>query len=177
MNSINQIRYDNFDRAIEDALFSVSTPIPGMNSKKDLKLHFQRKLGITYMQNHSVGIGPDAQIEDAKAALSAYWRIAEKRLLDDVVSCVDIVLLNKGSELIEQTLLSEAQNWTKEGVLNAMVCENIEVTKKRIDLKQKKYRAELALQRIHELSPGCIAKDPKSRAGLFLFMFFIRICF
>jgi hypothetical protein len=66
-----------------------------MNSKKDLKLHFQKKLGIAYMKNHSVGIGPGAQVEDAKAALRAYWRIAEKRLLDDVVSCVDIVLLTK----------------------------------------------------------------------------------
>jgi hypothetical protein len=47
------------------------------------------------MKNHSVGIGAGAQIEDAKAALRAYWRIAEKRLLDDVVSCVDIVLLTK----------------------------------------------------------------------------------
>jgi hypothetical protein len=38
-----------------------------------------------------------------------------------------IFIYTKGSELIEQTLLSEAQNWTKGGVLNTMVCEDTEV--------------------------------------------------
>lgn len=53
------------------------------------------------------GEGLGAQLEDAKAALKAYWRVSEARLLDDVTSCIDMVLLQNCPALIEQALMTE----------------------------------------------------------------------
>lgn len=44
-----------------------------------LSQHVKDLVGPEYMMLHGVGYGPDVCVEDAKVALSAYWKMAESR--------------------------------------------------------------------------------------------------
>jgi interferon-induced GTP-binding protein Mx1 len=165
VESINEIRCDGFDKTLKEALSGARKMTTDTADKCDLKNQLKRYLGRTYMEQHAVGKGPGSQIGDAKAALKAYWRISEARLLNDVVSLIDMVLLQRGSELIEQNILSEAQSWTKTEVLSVLLAEDPAESTRRTELREKKIRVDLALQKIVELSPGCIARDPSTMTG------------
>lgn len=68
-------------------------------------------MGHSYLQLHSIGYGPSLQLEDAKTALKSYWELAENRLFSHAASTIDQLLLQKGSQEIESTLLALSQTW------------------------------------------------------------------
>ena len=98
VSSINQVRYERFERALEDVMSAASeqksSGVPDKTSKnsssssssnsrekdqrsKDLlRQHVVDNLGRSYMKHHAIGTGPASHIEDARAALRAYWRLS-----------------------------------------------------------------------------------------------------
>lgn len=109
----------------------------------------------------SIGFGPSVQLEDAQAALRAYWRICEKRINEDVESAVDMMLLQRCSELIETTLLSRAQEWLSDPVkLRVMMSEDPAVIEERAHLKLVRTNTKAALEKLDVIIPGCIPKSP-----------------
>jgi hypothetical protein len=114
-----------------------------------------------YMHYHSVGYGTHLQLEDAQAALRAYWRICEKRLNEDVESAVDMLLLQKCSEIIETNLLTNVQEWiNNENKLNNMIAENEKIREERIQLLVLRSNIKNALEKLDEIIPGCVPKNP-----------------
>ena len=77
------------------------------------------RMGFEYMQLHSIGYGPSVQIEDAKAALKAYWRMAESRFHSNSAAAIEQVLLLKGSQHIERLLLEIANGGMGDSALGA----------------------------------------------------------
>ena len=99
VSSINQVRYERFERALEDVMGAASenknNSIPDKNTKtysssissssgrerdirtkEMLRQHVVDNLGRSYMKHHAIGAGPASHIEDARAALRAYWRLS-----------------------------------------------------------------------------------------------------
>jgi cobalamin biosynthesis protein CbiD len=114
-------------------VFHSITGKDGGQDKAAMKASITAKLGKVYMKLHAVhsgsgsysseseGVG--AHVEDARAALRAFWKISTRRLVEDVVSSVDMVLLQRGSEVIEQRILEEAQSWTTPSSTSVSVSE------------------------------------------------------
>jgi hypothetical protein len=67
-------------------------------------------MGHEYMHMHSIGYGPSVQLDDAKTALRAYWRLAEQRFHSNATAAIEQVLLLKGSQHIERVLLELVNN-------------------------------------------------------------------
>ncbi len=113
VESINAIRFDRFDTALREMLMVAkdSEPEPGRRSEEDLKAHVMEMLGSSYMQLHSVGYGPSLHPDDATAALKAYWRACYTKLNEDVAAAIEVLLLQKCSEMIERDLLLKMQLW------------------------------------------------------------------
>ena len=47
-----------------------------IRTKEMLRQHVVDNLGRSYMKHHAIGAGPASHIEDARAALRAYWRLS-----------------------------------------------------------------------------------------------------
>ena len=110
---------------------------------------------------HSIGYGPNLQLEDARAALRAYWRICEKRINEDVLSAVDMLLLQKCSERVEAQLLSSVQEWLSNPErLRKMISEDSSVQEERVRLKEVRGNIRRALDGLDDIVPGCIPKNP-----------------
>ena len=151
--SINKIRLSRFDAALEEVMQSAKEVRPGKMEKEELKSHLKDQLGGIYMKFHAIGYGPSVQVEDIRAALGSYWHAAENRLNDSISSTIDLVLLKDASEVIEQNLLSLAQNWTSDSVsLKEMISENREVAQKRVVLKERRDILRKAVDRMNQLT-------------------------
>lgn len=87
------IRFSRFESALKEVFTAAKDTESGRQSKAELQKHVMEMLGGFYMHYHSIGFGPSVQLEDAQAALRAYWRICEKRINEDVESAVDMMLL------------------------------------------------------------------------------------
>lgn len=174
IESINNIRFMRFETALREALLVAKEPeqpnpngnngvtisSTGSNNKELLKQHLLEILGPSYMTYHSVGQGPTLHLEDARAALKAFWRISERRLHEDVISVVEIILLKKSSEMVEQELLSIYQNWLLDpDELDSVLQENEVVVNERRKLKALKTSVEAALKQLDEVLPHCKAKS------------------
>jgi hypothetical protein len=164
IESINNIRFSRFEKTLDEVLFVArdSDP-PGQNTKDELKSLVMEMLGHTYMEYHSLGRGPNLHIEDARAALNAYWRISEKRLNEDICTAVELVLLNNCSEAIESQLLADAQLWLS-GVGSAstsdLISESVEMQKERSKLKKMKEDIRVVLKLFDTIVPNCQARNP-----------------
>ena len=112
VESINKIRFNKFETSLKEVLtVAKETGPPESNSKDDLKQHVMEMLGNLYMQHHAIGFGPTLQLEDGMAALKTYWKVCEVKLNEDVCAAVDLMLLQKGSEMIESELMTRVQLW------------------------------------------------------------------
>lgn len=112
IESINKIRFNKFETSLKEVLLvAKETGPPEANSKEDLKQHVMEMLGNLYMQHHAIGFGPTLQLEDGMAALKTYWKVCEMKLNEDVCAAVDLMLLQKCSELVEQQLMGQVQVW------------------------------------------------------------------
>lgn len=163
IDGINNIRFSRFENALKEVLSSATMPDPssGKNPKEELKNHMQQVLGGFYMHYHSIGFGPNLQLEDARAALKAYWRICEKRINEDVLSAVDMLLLQKCSERVEAQLLSTVQEWLSDPeVLRKMVSEDLAVSDERARLKEVRSNIRNALDALDDIIPGCMPRNP-----------------
>lgn len=161
IDSINVIRFTRFEQALKEVFTAAKDGESSKQTKAELKAHVLEMLGGFYMHYHSIGFGPNVQLEDAQAALKAYWRICEKRINEDVESAVDMMLLQRCSELIESTLLSKAQEWLADPEqLRAMMSEDPAVQEERTHLKMVRTNIKTALVKLDEIIPGCIAKSP-----------------
>jgi hypothetical protein len=140
---------------------STTAGLQKISNKADLHAYVKEHLGGFYMHYHSVGYGTHLQLEDAQAALRAYWRICEKRLNEDVESAVDMLLLQKCSEIIETNLLTNVQEWiNNENKLNNMIAENEKIREERIQLLVLRSNIKNALEKLDEIIPGCVPKNP-----------------
>lgn len=161
IDSINNIRFNRFENALKEVMATAPDPEQGMDPKEFLKSHMMDVLGGFYMHHHSIGFGPNLQLEDARAALKAYWRICEKRINEDVLAAVDMLLLQKCSERVELQLLSNVQVWLSSATqLQKMVSEDPKVMEERARLKEVKDNIKKALDRMDEILPGCIPQNP-----------------
>ncbi len=50
-------------------------------------------------------------MEEARAALAAYWRLCERRMHEDVSTAADVLLLQRCGERLESDLLAAMQLW------------------------------------------------------------------
>jgi hypothetical protein len=161
IDSINVIRFTRFEQAMKEVFTAAKDGESGKQTKAELKAHVMEMLGGFYMHYHAIGFGPNVQLEDAQAALKAYWRICEKRINEDVESAVDMMLLQRCSEIIETTLLSKVQEWLADKEqLHSMMSENPAVIEERAHLKMVKANIKTALEKLDEIIPGCIPKSP-----------------
>ena len=162
IDSINVIRFSRFENALIDVFAAAKdNQIDAKQSKAELQKHILDTLGGFYMHYHSIGFGATVQLEDAQAALRAYWSICEKRINEDVDSAVDMMLLQRCSEVIETTLLSRTQEWLSDPVrLSVMMSEDPKVIEERKHLKMVRTNIKAALEKLDVIIPGCIAKSP-----------------
>ena len=161
IDSINVIRFTRFETAMKEVFTAAKDAESSKQTKAELKAHVLEMLGGFYMHYHSIGFGPNVQLEDAQAALKAYWRICEKRINEDVESAVDMMLLQRCSELVESTLLSKVQEWLADpDRLRAMMSEDPKVTEERAHLKTVRTNIKAALEKLDVIIPGCIPKSP-----------------
>ena len=180
IDSINLIRMSRFEAALQEVLTNpVNAPVDSTNTtttnqsssssaggnkvttKAGLQVYLKEVLGGFYMHYHSIGFGAHLQLEDAQAALKAYWRICEKRLNEDVESAVDMLLLQRCSEIIESTLLSNVQEWVADAdKLSSIVSEDVKVKEEREALILQRTNVKNALEKLDEIIPGCVAKSP-----------------
>jgi hypothetical protein len=146
------IRFARFEAALKEVY---------TESAKQTKAELKTHVGGFYMHYHAIGFGPSVQLEDAQAALKAYWRICEKRINEDVEGAVDMMLLQRCSEIIETTLLSKVQEWLADDQqLQAMMSEDPKVIEERIHLKLVNVNVKAALEKLDEIIPGCIPRSP-----------------
>lgn len=161
IDSINVIRFTRFESALKEVYTACKDQEYSKQNKAELKAHVLEMMGGFYMHYHAIGFGPSVQLEDAQAALRAYWRICEKRINEDVDGAVDMMLLQRCSELIESTLLSKVQEWLADNdQLQAMMSEDPKVIEERAHLKQLRGAIKTALEKLDEIIPGCIPKSP-----------------
>lgn len=140
---------------------SSSSSTSKISTKAGLQAYLKEVLGGFYMHYHSIGFGAHLQLEDAQAALKAYWRICEKRLNEDVESAVDMLLLQRCSEIIESTLLSNVQEWVADpNKLSSIVSEDVKVKEEREALIVQRTNVKNVLEKLEDIIPGCVAKSP-----------------
>ncbi len=150
--SINEIRFKRFDQALIEVLTVAKEVEPGKGSKDDMKAHMMDMLGHAYMHYHSIGNGPNIQVEEARAVLGAYWKICEKRISEDVTSSVDIVILQQCSEMIEKDLLEAVQIWLADHqLLNKIFSEDPKITLLRQETTTLIDKVRIALSHLDEL--------------------------
>ena len=161
IDSINVIRFTRFESAMKEVFTAAKDGDVTKQTKAELQAHVMEMLGGFYMHYHSIGFGPNLQLEDAQAALKAYWRICEKRINEDVESAVDMMLLQRCSELIESSLLSKVQEWlSNPEQLRQMMSEDPAVVEERAHLKMVRTNIKSALDKLDLIIPGCIPKSP-----------------
>lgn len=161
ITSINEIRFHNFDQVLEEAMMVAKEDSPGNMSKDDLKYHLMEILGHAYMHLHAIGYGTSLNVEEARAVLTAYWGICEKRISEDIFSSVDTVLLKQCSIQIEEDLLTYVQTWLNDNEqLELLFHEDIVVQEERRKLMVLVKKIGKALDQLDSLIPNCIAKDP-----------------
>lgn len=122
VSRINQLRSDRFEASLREMLTVAKDPSSATDgsassagvdasSVVDLKQHVLDMLGSSYMQQHGLGNGPNLHPDDARAALKAYWRVSYGRLNEDIAAAVELLLLQRCTEMIENDLLARMQGW------------------------------------------------------------------
>jgi hypothetical protein len=150
--SINEIRFARFDQALVEVLTVAKEVEPGKGSKDEMKSHIMDMLGHAYMHYHSIGNGPNIQVDEARAVLTAYWKICEKRINEDVTSSVDIVILQQCSEMVEKDLLESVQLWLADNdKLETIFCEDPKITELRKETTILKEKVQIALTHLEQL--------------------------
>ena len=72
-----------------------------------------------------------------------------------------MLLLQKCSEIIETNLLTNVQEWiNNENKLNNMIAENEKIREERIQLLVLRSNIKNALEKLDEIIPGCVPKNP-----------------
>lgn len=160
--SINTIRFQRFDQSLQEVMMVAKEANgPGKSTKEDLKQLIMDTLGYAYIQQHAMGYGPSLQLEEARAVLSSYWRLCEKKLYEDVAAAIDVVLLQKCSEKIEQDLNSHMQLWMADPItLMEVFSEDPQVVQERQHASTLKTDIDAALKSLDRLIPFCPVKAP-----------------
>jgi hypothetical protein len=164
IQSINSIRHSRFEKTLTEVLFvAKDSDPPGQNTKEELKSLVMEMLGHTYMQYHALGNGPNLHIEDARAALKAYWRISEKRLNEDICTAVEMELLKNCSEAVESELMANTQLWLS-GVgadsVTDLIAESQSSIDERVKLRKRKEQIQSVLMQFEVIAPFCQPKCP-----------------
>jgi interferon-induced GTP-binding protein Mx1 len=164
IDAINTIRFQRFDQALQEVLaIAKEQNGPGNSTKEELKQHVIEMLGHAYIQQHAMGYGPSLQLEEARAVLSSYWKLCEKKLHEDVAAAIDVVLLQRCSEKIEQDLNSQLQLWMADPIsLSEVFSEDMKVVEDRQRLQQLKVDVDAALKTLDKLIPFCPVSSPSS---------------
>lgn len=163
IQTINNIRCQHFELSLRQALIVAKETEPGQGSKEQMRNLVVEVLGPAYMQYHAMGKGTALRIDEARAVLTTYWRICEKKIHEDVSQAVDVVLLQQCSEKIENDILSTAQVWLADmDKMKEIFSEDSSVTQQRIKAKELKSKIEAASLTLDRLLPYCQAKEPES---------------
>jgi interferon-induced GTP-binding protein Mx1 len=160
IQAINAIRCEHFELALKEVLTVAKEPPPGPNhgqgqgqaSKEKLRAHVIDMMGSAYMQYHALSRSSSLRIDEARAVLTAYWRICEKKIHEDVSQAVDVVLLQQCSEQVERDVLSIAQTWLADhDLLDKIFSEDHVVNEKRVQLRSMKGKVEAASEVLDKL--------------------------
>ena len=121
----------------------------------DLHEHTKRVLGHYYMELHGLGDqrGFNVHIEDARMILRAYWYMSESRLVGDVQTLVEQLILQQLPEYIDKELLGHYQGWCTADSISVLLCENERVMTARKSLLSMRVQYREALKKIHEIAP------------------------
>jgi hypothetical protein len=162
IDAINTIRFHRFDQALQEVLTVAKEQNgPGKSTKEELKQHVIEMLGYAYIQQHAMGFGPSLQLEEARAVLSSYWKLCEKKLYEDVSAAIDVILLQRCSEKIEKDLDSQLQLWMADPItLSEVFAEDTKVVEDRKRHLQLKVDVDAALKTLDKLIPFCPVLPP-----------------
>jgi hypothetical protein len=152
---INRIRYQNFDKVLGDVMSASLGPSGNPGSVEAMKASVQQRLGQWYMMNH--GVGTNANVEDMRTILDAYWRVATKRLVDNVCMTLDQQISGPNGLLHQMetglfVLIPASQNIFR---------EDMSIQEKRHHLVAKKGRLESGLAALKKMAPATIASSTK----------------
>lgn len=160
LDLINQLRFKNFDKALDQVLGSIDA------AKEDPVRKYQaeltQRLGSWYMAYHGVNIR--SKVEDMTIMIEAYWDVATKRLVDNVCMTIEhdflvALLLRLESDCF--MLATEIGHKAKD--LASLFNEDPAVQAKREQLVAKRDRLAGALVTLRQMAPDCVAQQPGTK--------------
>ena len=159
---INELRFRNFDRALQQVMASIEDKPLGADYSELQALVVQR-LGGWYMQSHGVNV--KSKVEDMTIMIEAYWDVATKRLVDNVCMTMEHDFLGMMLKRLEAecfVLTTDSMGADGETQLCHFFSEDSAVLDKRKHLVAKRDRLDTALQTLRKLAPDCIAQQQEA---------------
>ena len=163
LDLINQLRFRNFDRALDQVMNTVEKG----DSLRDMETQLVQRFGGWYMQCHGVNV--KSKVEDMIIMIEAYWDVATKRIVDNVCMTMEHDFLGKLLKRLESECFLLATDFgQKKEELDALFTEDPGVRDRRRSLISKRDRLTGALQTLRKMAPDCIAsrEPPPLRAPI-----------
>jgi interferon-induced GTP-binding protein Mx len=169
---INQLRFRNFERALEQVMASLkepSKPSEGVAAaeaagwgKAELQAQVTQRLGGWYMQCHGVNI--KSKVEDMTIMIEAYWDVSTKRIVDNVCMTMEHDFLGKFLKKLEAecfVLATDCMGVDGPATLDILFAEDPVLQDRRRSLIAKRGRLSGALATLRKMAPDCIAEQQK----------------
>jgi interferon-induced GTP-binding protein Mx1 len=167
---INQLRFRNFDRALEQVMASVAPArVSGEESEaeaaldpkvaaSELQATVVARLGGWYMSCHGVNV--KSKVEDMTIMIEAYWDVATKRLVDNVCMTMEHDFLSKLLKQLEaECFVIATDSMGPKGAehLARLFSEDAAIMERRRGLIAKRNRLGEALKTLRTMAPDCVA--------------------
>jgi hypothetical protein len=167
---INQLRFRNFDRALEQVMASVAPArASGEESEaeaaldpkvaaSELQATVVARLGGWYMSCHGVNV--KSKVEDMTIMIEAYWDVATKRLVDNVCMTMEHDFLGKLLKQLEaECFVIATDSMGPKGAehLARLFSEDAAIMERRRGLIAKRNRLGEALKTLRAMAPDCVA--------------------
>lgn len=176
---INQLRFRNFERALEQVMASVKEPTTKSSeqggaaaaaeaggSKSELQAQVTQRLGGWYMQCHGVNV--KSKVEDMTIMIEAYWDVATKRVVDNVCMTMEHDFVGKFLKKLEAecfVLATDCMGAEGPATLGLLFAEDPVLQDRRRSLIAKRDRLGAALQTLRKMAPDCIAEQQEGKGG------------
>jgi len=162
---INQLRFRNFDRALEQVMASIDdksqgTAEGGARGTRELQSLVVQRLGGWYMASHGVNV--KSKVEDMTIMIEAYWDVATKRLVDNVCMTMEHDFLAKLLRRLEAecfVLATDSMGPDGAAHLARLFSEDTRTAERRRSLVAKRDRLDTALSTLRVMAPDCIAQQ------------------
>ncbi len=159
LDLINQLRFRNFDRAMEQVMASIEDK-DEKRPVAELQNHVAQRLGGWYMHVHGVNI--KSKVEDMIVMIEAYWDVATKRLVDNVCMSVEHDFVGRLLQRLEsECFLLATEGFAADGAatLAEYFDEDPVLAEQRRGLVAKRDRLEAALGTLRRMAPDCVAQQ------------------